>query len=137
MDWDAYKEFNFNSNEFNSNLGADYDKARLPDWLSGSFDKSHKTDWNKDFIKNTEEASSGKNKGLDFLKGFAKNLFGGQQGSSPYSFGGSSGGAGFSQFTPDIGVISQGGGPGQFIPGQPGWGEKLLSAGLNAATAFL
>ena len=124
MDWDAYKDFKFDSNQ-------------SPDWLSGSFNKSYETDWNKDFTKNTEEASSGKNKGLDFLKGFAKNLFGGQQGSSPYSFGGSSGGAGFSQFTPDIGVISQGGGSGQFIPGQPGWGEKLLSAGLSAATAFL
>ena len=124
MTWDAYKDFKFDPNESKSVWG-------------GDFGDSYKTDWNKDFTKNTEEASSGKNKGLDFLKGFAKNLFGGQQGSSPYSFGGSSGGAGFSQFTPDIGVISQGGGLGQFIPGQPGWGEKLLSAGLSAATAFL
>ena len=121
MAWDAYKDFKFDSNQ-------------SPAWLSGSFNKSYETDWNKDFTKNS---SSGSNKGLDFLKGFAKNLFGGQQESSPYSFGGNSGGAGFSQFTPDIGIITQGGGSGQFIPGQPGWGEKLLSAGLGAATAFL
>ena len=130
MDWDAYKDFNFNSNEFNSKLGADFDKAPSPDWLSGSFDKSYKTDWNKDFTKNT---GSGKNFGKDFLNQFTQNLFGGQGYSSSSPFrGGGAYGANFNPFTADIGIISQGGGPSQYIAGQPGWGEKIANAALGA-----
>ena len=119
MAWNASTDFKF-------------DPGASSGW-GGNFDDAYKTDWNKDF---TKDSSSGSNKGLNFLKGFAKNLFGGQDQSSPYSFGKGSAGAGFSQFTPDIGIITQGGGPGQFIPGQPGWGEKLAGAALGAIPAF-
>lgn len=122
MAWDAFKDWQEGSKE------APFD----------NFDpRNYTTDWNKNFGKNTEEAK-GKNKGLDFLKSFAGNLFGqGQDSQKPYSFGGGGSGGFSSQIAPDITAITTGGGAGQFIPGEKGLGEKLLEAGVGAAIGAL
>ena len=121
MTWDAYKDFKFDPNESKSVWG-------------GDFGDSYKTDWNKDFTKNTEEASSKKNFGKVFLDQFKENLFGGKQGGSGSSFsGGGAYGASFNPFTADIGVISQGGGPTQYIAGKPSFWEQLGTTAANAA----
>ena len=137
MDWDAYKDFNFNSNEFNSKLGADFDKAASPDWLSGSFDKAYKTDWNKDFTKNTEGAK-GQDKALEFLDRFKKGLsgFDGYGSQKPYSFGGGGGGFNAVPIGSDIVALQSGGGQTHFFPGQKGFGSPIGSL-LGTAASFI
>ena len=127
MAWNASTDFKFDPNEFN--------KPNSSSGWGGSFDDAYKTDWNKDFTKNT---GSGKNFGKEFLDQFTKNLFGGQGDSSSSPFrGGGAYGANFNPFTADIGIISQGGGPSQYIAGQPGWGEKIANAALGAGMSTL
>ena len=121
MAWNASTDFKF-------------DPGASSGW-GGSFDDAYKTDWNKDFTKNT---GSGKNFGKEFLNEFTQNLFGGQGYSSSSPFrGGGAYGANFNPFTADIGIISQGGGPTQYIAGQPGWGEKIANAALGAGMSTL
>ena len=128
MAWNASTDFKFDPGDFN--------KPDSSSGWGGSFGDAYKTDWNKDFTKNTEE---GKNKGLDFLKGFAKNLFGGQNSSSGSPWGGDSKtyGASFNPFTSDIGVIQTGSQHPQVSWSQPGWGEKIANAALGAIPALL
>ena len=120
MAWDAFKDFKYD-----------------PDSMGGFNPGSYTTDWNKDFGKYTDEAK-GKDKGLKFLKTFTKGLFGGDEYGSqkPYSFGAGSG-ANLGQIAPDVAVLQSGGGASQYIPGQAGWGEKLLNAGIQAGLSFL
>lgn len=119
MAWDAFKDFKYN-----------------PDSMDGFNPGSYTTDWNKDFGKYTDEAKK-EDKGLKFLKTFAKGLFGGEDGSQrPYSFGAGSG-ANLGLIAPDVAVLQSGGGASQYIPGQAGWGEKLLNAGIQAGLSFL
>ena len=120
MAWNASTDFKF-------------DPGASSGW-GGSFDDAYKTDWNKDFTKNT---GSGKNFGKEFLDRFKQNLFGGQgDSSSSSSFkGGGAYGANFNPFTADLGIIAQGGGPTQYIAGRPSFLEGLGQTAANAAVS--
>jgi hypothetical protein len=131
MAWNASTDFKFDPSQFNRSSidpGFDGGPTKYSPW-GGSFDDAYKTDWNKDFTKNT---GSGKNFGKEFLDQFRQNLFGGQGDSSSSFKGGGAYGANFNPFTADLGIITQGGGPTQYIAGQPGWGEKIANAALGA-----
>lgn len=124
MAWNASTDFKFDPNEFN--------KPSSSSGWGGSFDDAYKTDWNKDFTKNT---GSGKDFGKEFLDRFKQNLFGGQGDSSSSFKGGGAYGANFNPFTADLGIITQGGGPTQYIAGRPSFLEGLGQTAANAAVS--
>ena len=129
MAWNASTDFKFDPNEFNQ-----------PDSKSGwggSFDDAYKTDWNKDFTKNTEEAK-GQDKALEFLDRFKKGLsgFDGYGSQKPYSFGGGGGGFNAVPIGSDLVALQSGGGQTQFFPGQKGFGGPIGSL-LGTAASFI